>query len=79
LKLDAELADWEILSGVKADDWDRIRQVAMEVHVASDLGPISKFFSKRGFIDVARKELKMGTGCVWAREPDPPARSLIAK
>ena len=32
LKLDAEFADWEILNGVKAKDWNRIRQVAMEVH-----------------------------------------------
>jgi FkbM family methyltransferase len=68
LKLDAELADWEILSGVKADDWNRIRQVAMEVHVESDVGPISKFFSERGFTYVARKQLRMGTGCVWARK-----------
>jgi FkbM family methyltransferase len=68
LKLDAELADWEILSGVKADDWNRIRQVAMEVHVESDAVPISKFLSERGFIYVARKQLKMGTGCVWARK-----------
>jgi FkbM family methyltransferase len=31
LKLDAELADWEILRGVKVEDWQRIRQVAMEI------------------------------------------------
>ena len=68
LKLDAELADWEILSGVKANDWNRIRQVAMEVHVESDVRPISKFFSERGFINIARKQLKMGTSCVWARK-----------
>lgn len=68
LKLDAELADWEILSGLKAEDWPRIRQVAMEVHVESDAVPISKFLSEQGFIYVARKQLKMGTGCVWARK-----------
>jgi 31-O-methyltransferase len=67
LKLDAELADWEILRGVKMKDWGRIRQVAMEVHVQSDLGPISKFLSQRGFSDVTGKQLKMGTSCVWAR------------
>jgi FkbM family methyltransferase len=32
LKLDAELADWEILKGVRVEDWRRIRQVAMEIH-----------------------------------------------
>jgi phthiocerol/phenolphthiocerol synthesis type-I polyketide synthase E len=68
LKLDAEFADWEILSGVKAEDWNRIRQVAMEVHVQSDVAPISKFLRERGFSHVAGKELKMATGCVWARK-----------
>jgi FkbM family methyltransferase len=66
LKLDAEFADWEILKGIKAEDWNRIRQVAMEVHVQSDVAPISKFLSERGFSHVAGKQLKMATGCVWA-------------
>ena len=68
LKLDAEFADWEILNGVKAEDWNRIRQVAMEVHVQSDAAPISKFFRDQGFSHVAGKQLKMGTSCVWARK-----------
>jgi phthiocerol/phenolphthiocerol synthesis type-I polyketide synthase E len=68
LKLDAELADWEILNGVEAEDWNRIRQVAMEVHVQSDVAPISEFLSERGFSHVAWKELKMATSCVWARK-----------
>jgi len=67
LKLDAELADWQILNGVRAEDWNRIRQVAMEVHVQADLAPISKFLSEQGFGHVAAKQLKMGTSCVWAR------------
>jgi FkbM family methyltransferase len=67
LKLDAELADWEILAGVKAEDWSRIRQVAMEVHKSSDVEPISKFFTERGFNHVA-KECKFATGYVWARK-----------
>lgn len=66
LKLDAEFVDWEILKGVKAEDWNRIRQVAMEVHAQNDLAPISKFLSERGFSHVAGKQLKMATGCVWA-------------
>jgi hypothetical protein len=68
LKLDAEFADWEILNGVKAEDWNRIRQVAMEVHVQSDAAPISKIFRERGFSHVAGKRWKMGTSCVWARK-----------
>jgi hypothetical protein len=66
LKLDAELADWQILNGVKAQDWERIRQVAMEVHVESDLTQFSQFFSERGFSQVRVKKMKGGTGFIWA-------------
>ena len=66
LKLDAELADWEILKGVTGKDWERIRQLAMEVHVVSEVKPISQFLKGRGFGHVASSELKMGTGCIWA-------------
>jgi FkbM family methyltransferase len=66
LKLDAELADWQILNGVKAQDWQRIRQVAMEVHVESDLTPLSQFFSERDFRQVSVKKLKGGTSFIWA-------------
>jgi FkbM family methyltransferase len=68
LKLDAEFADWEILNGVKAEDWNRIRQVAMEVHVQSDAAPVSKYFRERGFSHVAGRQLAMGTSFVWARK-----------
>ena len=66
LKLDAELADWQILNGVKARDWQRIRQVAMEVHVESDLTLLSQFFSERDFRQVNVKKLTRGTGFIWA-------------
>ena len=67
LKLDAELADWEVLHGLKGEDWLRIRQVAMEVHVESDVAPISNFLSERGFRQVVGKKLIQGTNCLWAR------------
>jgi len=68
LKLDAELADWEILNGLKAEDWPRVRQVAMEVHLASDVVPISHFLSERGFGQIVAKKLVQGTHCLWARK-----------
>src|SRR6516162_290896 len=67
LKLDAELADWEILNGLKTEHWPRIRQVAMEVHLESDVVPISNFLSERGFGRVTGKKLPVGTNCLWAR------------
>lgn len=66
LKLDAELADWEILNGVTVQDWQRIRQLSMEVHMAYDVVPISYFLKNRGFKDVTSRQLKMGTSCIWA-------------
>jgi FkbM family methyltransferase len=66
LKVDAELADWEVLNGVKAQDWQRVQQVAMEVHVESDLAPISQFFSERDFSQVSVKKMKGGTRFIWA-------------
>ena len=66
LKLDAELADWEILNGVKTEDWQRIRQISMEVHLESDVAPISQFLSERGFRRVIGKKWRVGTNCVWA-------------
>jgi FkbM family methyltransferase len=71
LKLDAELADWQILNGVKAQDWQRIQQVAMEVHLESDLTPVSQFFSERGFSQVSVKKMKGGTGFIWATKELP--------
>ena len=67
LKLDAELADWEVLNGVEAQDWQRIRQVAMEVHVESHVTQLSRFFSERDFSQVSVKKLNGGTSSfIWA-------------
>jgi FkbM family methyltransferase len=72
LKLDAELADWEVLDGVKAQDWERIRQVAMEVHVESDVTQLSRFFSERDFGQVSVKKLNGGTSSfIWATKKTP--------
>jgi hypothetical protein len=66
LKLDAELADWEVLNGVKAQYWQRIRQVAMELHLEPDLMPIPQFFSERDFSKVSVKKLKGEISFIWA-------------
>ena len=72
LKLDAELADWQIINGVKAQDWQRIRQVAMEVHVESHVTQLSRFFSERDFSQVSVKKLNGGTSSlIWATKKTP--------
>ena len=32
LKVDAENYEWEVLRGIKEEDWNKIRQISMEVH-----------------------------------------------
>jgi FkbM family methyltransferase len=32
LKIDAENYEWEVLQGIKDDDWNKIRQISMEIH-----------------------------------------------
>lgn len=77
LKLDAELADWEVLNGVKAQDWQRIRQVAMEVHVESHVTQLSRFFSERDFSQVSVKKLNGGTSSlIWATKKTPTVDSV---
>jgi hypothetical protein len=55
-------------NGLKVEDWPRIRQLAMEVHVESDVAPLSNFLSERGFGQVTGKKLRQGTNCLWARK-----------
>ncbi|TFG20706.1 MAG: hypothetical protein EU529_14565, partial [Promethearchaeota archaeon] len=32
MKIDAENYEWQVLAGIKGDDWGKIKQIAMEVH-----------------------------------------------
>ncbi len=38
LKLDAENAERQVLAGIKETDWDKIKQIAMEIHTTSSDG-----------------------------------------
>ena len=38
LKIDAEGAEWEILNGIDGKDWEKIKQIAMEVHTNCEGG-----------------------------------------
>jgi FkbM family methyltransferase len=77
LKLDAECADWEVLKGISEDDWPKIRQIAMEVHVPSDLDPIAEFLLNHGFTNVAKNRC-VGNEYVWARQRSSGITSLKA-
>lgn len=64
LKIDVEKAEWEVLQGVQAADWRRIRQVVVEVHDANGrLRDIRALLGAQGFrVEVGASALLAGTG-----------------
>jgi hypothetical protein len=49
LKIDAEGAEWEVLQGIEETDWPRIRQLALEVHIAELVDRIGTFLEGKGY------------------------------
>lgn len=84
LKIDTEGSEPEVLLGIGDSDWERIRQVVLEVHGRDEQRQsIVGLLEKRGFeVTVDRQEqLLRGTSltAVVARRPgDPPARASAA-
>jgi len=50
LKVDAEKAERQIFSSLNNEDWDKIRQTALEVHDKDDLEYIKELLINKGFI-----------------------------
>jgi amino acid adenylation domain-containing protein/FkbM family methyltransferase len=60
LKIDAEKSEWDILSGIDAGDWKKIRQVAIEVHdFGGGLDPITELLKVRGFEVIVAEEMML--------------------
>jgi FkbM family methyltransferase len=67
LKIDTEGCEFEILSGIEGDDWRRILQVSLEVHVAEkNLDPIKTLLESKGFTVVVDEESRDQFGSVDA-------------
>lgn len=49
LKIDAEKCEREILSGIRADDWGRIRQIVVEAHDRATAVELEGLLASRGF------------------------------
>jgi FkbM family methyltransferase len=49
LKIDTESLECEILAGLDAADWPKVRQAAVEVHSAGDVPRVAGEFDRRGF------------------------------
>ncbi len=66
LKIDVQRAEWEVLLGIDDEDWDKIRQVVMEVHDeqggAGRCAEIRRLLEQRGYrIVIEQDELLKGT------------------
>jgi len=85
LKIDAEKSELEILNGIAAGDWAKIRQIVVEVHdhTGERLAAITALLAAHGFaLQVAEDELLRGSGLyiVYARAPASPAtRAGVAR
>ena len=56
LKIDVERAELDVLRGLRADHWSRIRQIAMEVDGRENLEGVARLLGQQGF-EVAVDEL----------------------
>ncbi len=49
LKVNVEKSEWDVLQGISAADWPRIRQLVIEVDVKQNLEPITTLLEKQGY------------------------------
>ena len=49
LKVNVEKSEWDVLQGISAADWPRIRQLVVEVDVKQNLEPITTLLEKQGY------------------------------
>jgi amino acid adenylation domain-containing protein/FkbM family methyltransferase len=49
LKVNVEKSEWDVLQGIGAADWQKIRQLVVEVDVKQNLEPITTLLEKQGY------------------------------
>jgi hypothetical protein len=75
MKLDAENYERQVLSGINEEDWDRIRQIAMEVHThlkgeENLMVELAEFLESKGFKTYEGEESRetiMGVYMLYAK------------
>lgn len=71
LKIDVEGAEWDVLCGINAQDWRKIRQVVAEVHDEDGrVARVEDLLREQGFTVVSEPEPQSaawGVWLVWAR------------
>src|SRR5262249_51319910 len=57
LKIDVEKSERDVLSGIGDDDWEKIRQIVIEIHdIDGRLGEISAMLEHRGYSLVTEQD-----------------------
>jgi amino acid adenylation domain-containing protein/FkbH-like protein/FkbM family methyltransferase len=80
LKIDAEKSERQVLDGIAAADWPKIRQVVIEVHDhdGSTIEFVTRRLERHGFAVIVEEEARLeasGLFTVYARRADAAARS----
>ncbi|HEY0738442.1 MAG TPA: amino acid adenylation domain-containing protein [Herpetosiphonaceae bacterium] len=83
LKIDAQKSELDVLLGIAAEDWPKIRQIVLEVHdIAGRVAQVQALLEREGYSVVVEQETAMaGTPlyAVYARRADrEPASSVVA-
>ncbi len=77
LKVDAENYEWEVLQGINEEDWDKIRQISMEIHThikggESLLDNIKNLLEEKKFtfkLDMEGRFAFGGVFMIYAKKP----------
>ncbi|AJQ95098.1 SDR family NAD(P)-dependent oxidoreductase [Gynuella sunshinyii] len=75
IKLDAEKCEWDVLQGIEDQDWEKIRQLVVEIHYQDDSDiaqKIRQLLCDKGYeIEVVEEELLKESGLynLYARRP----------
>jgi FkbM family methyltransferase len=58
LKLDVEKSEWDVLQGIEPEDWQKIRQVVVEVHdLDGRLEQMQQLLAEQGFVVTVEQEV----------------------
>jgi FkbM family methyltransferase len=77
LKIDAENYEWEVLKGINAEDWNKIRQISMEIHThikggENLLDKIKRLLEEKGYsfkLDMEGRFAFGGVFMIYAKKP----------
>jgi FkbM family methyltransferase len=65
LKINVEKSEWDVLAGIAEEDWQKIHQIALEVHdIENRLGQVIALFEKQGYHIVVEQDWSLDDGFI---------------